>query len=68
MPGKKATIGDWFAVIAIVLPIALLVGAALGYYGAPSSIRVPLIVTFVSAAGWFARKFVSRRVKALNTA
>ena len=65
---SKATPGDILIVTAIVVGTAVLVGAALGYasnrFGLPGSVRVPIIIIFLSLAGFYARRFMQRRVEA----
>jgi len=68
MPRKSTTAGDVLLVIAIVLPVAVVVGVILGLYdkqlGLSGGLRALIIVAFVSVAGRFAQKLVRRRAQA----
>ncbi len=65
---SKATPGDILIVTAIVAGTAVLVGALMGYasnrFGLPGSVRMPIIISFLSLAGFFARRFLQRRIEA----
>lgn len=68
MLGKGVRFSDCLVALAIVLPIALLVGAALGYFGnrfgLSGGLRLVFIVALAGIAGQIARVVVNRRVQA----
>ena len=68
MLGNGVTIRDSLLVLAIVVPVGALVGAALGlysnYFELSNGLRVLIIVAFCGLAGRIGQKIVLRRVKA----
>ena len=65
---SKATPGDILIVTSIVLGSAVLVGALMGYasnrFGLPGSVRVPIMISFLSLVGFYARRLLRRRMEA----
>ena len=65
---SKATPGDILIVTSIVLGAAVLVGALMGYasnrFGLPGSVRVPIMILFLSLVGFYTRRLLQRRMEA----
>ena len=72
MLGKGVTVTDCLVAIAVVLPVGLLAGAALGYYGdrlgLSGGLRLLAIVALAGLSGQIARTIVTRRVKSRASA
>lgn len=68
MLGKGVTFRDCLMAIAMVLPVAMLAGAAMGYagnhFGLSGGIRVLGIVAISSMSARIAQVVIMRRVKA----
>jgi hypothetical protein len=66
------TVTDCLMAIAVVLPVGLLAGAALGYYGdrlgLSGGLRLLTIVVLAGLSGQIARAIVTRRVKSRSIA
>jgi hypothetical protein len=67
MLGKGVTVTDCLVALAVVLPVGLLAGAALGYYGdrfgLSGGLRFLAIVALAGFSGQIARAIVTRRLK-----
>jgi hypothetical protein len=72
MLGKGVTVMDCLVAVAVVLPVGLLAGAALGYYGDKAGmsggLRLLAIVALAGVSGHIGRAIVARRVKGRSSA
>jgi hypothetical protein len=68
MLGKGVTLGDCLVAIAFVLPVALLAGAGLGYFGDDFGLsggqRAVAIAALSAISGQIARMVIKRRAAA----
>ena len=66
MLGKGVTVTDCLVALAVVLPVGLLAGAALGYYGdrlgLSENLGLLVLVALAGLSGQIARAIVTRRV------
>jgi len=72
MLGKGVTVTDCLVALAVVLPVGLLAGAALGYYGDQLGLSGGLgllsIVALAGVSGHIARAIVTRRLRSRSSA